>query len=258
MKKIILTSAGLSNQKITEEFLRLLNKPASETKIIFVPTASRTEEELFYVNKSKKQLFHIGVKDENIKVLHLDHEVFYDEVKDYDVIYVGGGNTFYILHKVRESGFDKIIKQFVDSGKIYFGVSAGSYIACPTIEMATWKRTNSNDIGLKDLTGLSLVPFLMTAHFDSKYKSAVPLPEPSDRASPSAGITWTPPVPSTFSLTILPGRASGRDNSVNPAPLKTNVSPLNFLTSKSSSVRVMSRFACVSSQVIYLKSLRPR
>ena len=85
------------------------------------------------------------------------------------MIYVCGGNTFYLLYKIQESGFDKIIKQFVESGKLYFGVSAGSYVVCPTIEMAYWKHPDRNDVGLEDLTGLSIVPFLITVHFEPKY-----------------------------------------------------------------------------------------
>ena len=39
MKKLLLTSAGFENPKIGEEFLKSVNKPVSEIKIIFVPTA---------------------------------------------------------------------------------------------------------------------------------------------------------------------------------------------------------------------------
>ncbi len=172
-KKILLTSAGFENPEVRREFLKLVNKPSSEIRIIFVPTASRTKEELFYVEKSRKELLKIGIKEENIKTFDLDHEVSYDEVDSFDVIYVCGGNTFYLLKKVRETGFDKIINQFLENNRIYVGVSAGSYIMCPTIEMATWKHTDRNDVGLKDLTGLNIVSFLVTVHFETKYKEVI-------------------------------------------------------------------------------------
>lgn len=171
MKKLLLTSAGFENPKVGQEFLKLVNKPAEEIKIIFIPTASRTKEELFYVGKSKEELTSLGVKD--IKVLDLDHEVSYGEVKDFDVIYICGGNTFYLLHKVRESGFADIVKQFLDEGKVYVGVSAGSYITCPNIEMANWKHPDRNDVGLTDLTALNLVPFLVTVHYEPDLKEDV-------------------------------------------------------------------------------------
>ena len=75
-----------------------------------------------------------------------------------------------MLKYVRESGFDKLVKDLIDKGVIYIGVSAGSYIACPTIEAANWKHADRNIVGLTDLTGLNLVPFLLSAHYKPEYK----------------------------------------------------------------------------------------
>ena len=107
MKKLILTSTGLQNPNICKAFLDIIGKPPSKIKILFVPTASRTKEELKYAKKSKKELEKIGIK--LIKTINLDCKLNYDEIKSYDVIYVCGGNTFYLLYKIKESGFDKII-----------------------------------------------------------------------------------------------------------------------------------------------------
>ena len=53
------------------------------------------------------------------------------------------------------------------------GVSAGSYIACPTIEIAGWKHADWNTVGLKDLTAMGLIPFLIKAHFVTEEKDFV-------------------------------------------------------------------------------------
>lgn len=58
----------------------------------------------------------------------------------------------------------------VKKGVPYIGVSAGSYIACPTVEMATWKHQDKNTCGLKDLSALGLVPFLMSVHYTNDYE----------------------------------------------------------------------------------------
>ena len=44
-------------------------------------------------------------------------------------------------------------------------MSAGSYIACPTIEMGSWKR-DKDQHGLDDLTGMNLVSFLLSVHYN--------------------------------------------------------------------------------------------
>jgi len=74
---------------------------------------------------------------------------------------------------MRETGLDKLIKRFVKNDVVYVGLSVGSYLACPTIEAATWKPGDKNFVGLKNLKSLNFVPFLITAHFDQKYHSLV-------------------------------------------------------------------------------------
>lgn len=171
MKKLLLTSAGFKNPKVGEEFLKLINEPASEIKIIFVPTASITKEELFYVEKSKKELLNIGIDKQNIKILDLDHTISYNEVSAFDVIYVCGGNTFYLLDRIRKTGFDNVIKQFLADGKIYIGVSAGSILLGPNIEIAS--LGDKDKCGVKDFTGLNLINMAICPHFDKKEYQAV-------------------------------------------------------------------------------------
>lgn len=90
-----------------------------------------------------------------------------------DALYVKGGNTFYLLNAMRKSGFDKLIPDLLDKGVIYIGESAGSYVACPTIEMAHWKHQDADIIGLKDLTALNLVPFLVTVHYKPEFEPMI-------------------------------------------------------------------------------------
>jgi peptidase E len=54
--KLLLTSNGLENKEIGYVFKNLFSKDIKLVKILFIPTASRTKDELFYVNKSKEEL----------------------------------------------------------------------------------------------------------------------------------------------------------------------------------------------------------
>jgi dipeptidase E len=71
----------------------------------------------------------------------LDRKIKKDDLKNKDVIFVFGRNTFDYLNRIRKTGLDKAIKSFVKKGGIYLGLSAGSYVICPTIEAATWKKS---------------------------------------------------------------------------------------------------------------------
>lgn len=86
-------------------------------------------------------------------------------LKDKDAINMLGGNSFFLLKCIRESGFAKVLKEFLERGGVYCGSSAGSYVTCPTIEMAAWKDPKRFDRhGVTDLTAMNLVPFLIVAH----------------------------------------------------------------------------------------------
>lgn len=173
--KLLLTSAGFEkNQKIGKAFLELVDKDPSKIRVFLVSIVKKENKKSWkWVKLTVKQLEHLGINFNNIIIFSLDRKVKESDLRGIDVIYVCGGNTFRYLDRIRKTGFDKIIKRFVKKGKIYFGVSASSYVVCPTIEMATWKPVDTNTIGLKDLTGLALVPFWLISHYNEQYRSII-------------------------------------------------------------------------------------
>lgn len=170
--KLLLTSTGLATAKIRTTFLRLVNKPADQIKIIFVPTAaSRTEEEKKYVDQSKQELLNLGINPKNIITISLDQPVTYSAIRAGDVIYVCGGNTFYLLDRIRKTGFEKIIRQFLSAGHLYFGVSAGSIIVGPDISIAI--PYDENDVKMIDFLGLRIIDTIIHAHYVSSEREFV-------------------------------------------------------------------------------------
>ena len=71
-----------------------------------------------------------------VDVKNKDEEEIRKVIDGADVVLVAGGDTFYLMEKLKESGADKVIKEFIEKGGIYIGSSAGSIICCPTIEGA--------------------------------------------------------------------------------------------------------------------------
>jgi dipeptidase E len=173
-KRLLLTSQGIQLE-LKEMFLSCLHKTPYRNRVSFITTAAYGDEENpNWLDRYKKQLQECGIKTiEELDLKDKTQKEVSDELSDKDIIFVNGGNAFYLLYWARESGFDKLLPKFLEEGKLYVGVSAGSYIVCPTIEAATWKHVDRNKIGLKDLTGLNLVPFLMSAHFEEKYRSII-------------------------------------------------------------------------------------
>jgi len=175
--RLLLTSAGIKD-RFKNDFLSLLpNKPLNEISVSYVITAAFGEQgKKLWIDIPKRDLQKLGIsKIEDLDIRGKTENELYSILSKKDIILVNGGNTFYLLKYAKESGFDKVIKQLISKGKLYIGVSAGSYIACPTIEQAHWKDTDGSckDFNVTNLTGLNLVPFLITAHFDDSYKEAV-------------------------------------------------------------------------------------
>ncbi|KKQ77440.1 MAG: Peptidase family S51 [Parcubacteria group bacterium GW2011_GWC1_38_6] len=166
MKTILLTSAGMD---VKEEILRILPKPVDQIKLAHIITASKVEDDISYVRKDTLEMEKLGFNIEEIDIEGKNEEEIRALLENKDVIYVQGGNTFYLMKHVKESGFDRVVKELIGKGVVYIGVSAGSYIACPTIEAANWKHADRNVVNLKDLTGMNLVPFLLSAHFNPEY-----------------------------------------------------------------------------------------
>ena len=82
-------------------------------------------------------------------------------VREAELLIVGGGNTFHLLHHCRRTGVLKALGERARSGTRYLGWSAGANLACPTI------RT-TNDMPVIDPEGfdaLGLVPFQINPHF---------------------------------------------------------------------------------------------
>lgn len=167
MKTLLLTSGGMTVQ---EEIMKILPKPASQIKLAHVITASKLEKKPDYFIKDREKISAAGFQVEEIVIEGKNENDWRQILADKDVIFVQGGNTFYILKVVKETGFDKVVKDLIEEGKIYIGVSAGSYLVCPTIETAAWKHADQNTVGLTDWRGLNLVPFLLLVHYDPKYK----------------------------------------------------------------------------------------
>jgi dipeptidase E len=164
--KLFLTSAGLVPE-VAPDFLKLLGKAPEKAKMIFIPTAANPELDRWYLNKDKLVIAQLGITDiTEVDIEKENEKTLAEKLDGVDIIYVEGGNTFYLLKYVRESGFEKLAKQFLERGGVYVGVSAGSMIAGPNIETANWKHADRNEVGLQDLAAMNLVPFAIAPHID--------------------------------------------------------------------------------------------
>ncbi|OIO49115.1 MAG: hypothetical protein CO042_00270 [Parcubacteria group bacterium CG_4_9_14_0_2_um_filter_41_8] len=170
MKTLLLCSSG---QFITNHDLPFLKKPIHEMKMAYITTASKgiskpSKEKL----EKRMQMALQGFNLEELDIEGKTEQELREILKDKEAIYVEGGSAFYLLKAVRESGFDNVVKDLISKGVLYIGSSAGSYICCPSIEMALWKHQDKYEhCGLTNFTGLNLVSFLITVHYKQEYEA---------------------------------------------------------------------------------------
>lgn len=171
--KLLLTSDGLSSKKIRGAFVGLLEKKVQENKILVVHTA-KTPKHFTYLDEIGKVFSRSGILLPHITYLDIGKEMPRPSLSDYDAVYVCGGNTYFILDRIRKVGLADPIKRFVKSGGLYIGVSAGSIIAGKNIEIAGWgSEGDPNEIGLKDLKGLGLTDIAVYPHYKNRLNKEV-------------------------------------------------------------------------------------
>jgi dipeptidase E len=168
---LLLTSAGFENPHVGAVFTSLLAEPETARVALFM-TAARTDIEKRYATACQTELQQAGIRD--IRLREMDHAFTAREFDDLDAVYVSGGNTFYLLHKMRDCGFKTALVPFLKRGGVYVGVSAGSIVPGPEIATAGWGGgADANDVGLTDLTGLEVVDFSILPHFTPDQRAEI-------------------------------------------------------------------------------------
>ena len=122
-------------------------------------TAANLDDEEGYCELARAAL---GPEPTGLTVEHLrwDRD-FQSTLARAEAIFVGGGNTYALLRRLRESGLLDAIGERARAGLPYIGSSAGANVAGPNI-----LTTNDwNVVGLTAFGGLGLVPFNINPHY---------------------------------------------------------------------------------------------
>ena len=102
-------------------------------RAIFIPTAGDPYENKDFVEADKIALQKYGIEVTDLDLRNKTEEEVNESLAMADILLVAGGDTFYLMEKLKEGGADRAIKNFISRGGIYIGSSAGSIVCCPTI-----------------------------------------------------------------------------------------------------------------------------
>ena len=150
-------------ENIDKEIIRLSGK--KRPRLLFIPTASGDSES--YYNVVKKYFGkRLGCQTDVIYLIKkkyskndLENKVF-----NSDIIYVGGGNTLFLLKQWRKAGLDQIILRAAKKGIVLSGISAGS-ICWFKYGLSDSRKYRNQKANLIRVSGLNLIKALHTPHY---------------------------------------------------------------------------------------------
>ncbi len=156
-KKIITIGGGgftHNTDKTLDEFV-LSQCKKENLNIGFLATASKD-------NEKKIEFFYNRFENLNLQLSHFNlcsHVKNFSEwILSKDIIYIGGGNTAYMLNFWRENNLISIFNKAYENGIILSGVSAGA------VCWFDWILSDASGSGLKPLKGINLISGSCTPH----------------------------------------------------------------------------------------------
>tara|TARA_S200000501_G_scaffold39447_1_gene32236 strand:+ start:2482 stop:3189 length:708 start_codon:yes stop_codon:yes gene_type:complete len=172
MKKMILASTSTIHG---EEFLEYLLKEIKKLyvgckNILFIPFARPSGlSHLAYTKKVQDQF-----KKVNLSVIDYSNDnEFLQKLEKSDGIFIGGGNTFLLLHQLNKLKLIEKIREKILSGTPYLGTSAGTNIC--GISIGT-----TNDMPIVEIESslsLQILPFNINPHFYEKNNNSTHMGE---------------------------------------------------------------------------------
>lgn len=148
---LILSGGGKGQQtKIIDDlFKKLINK---NKKILYLPQARNKEEYQACLEWVKANIHPNSIMFENLKNKTIQ------DLQQIGAIFIGSGNTFKLIHELRNSNFLKILKIFIKNNNLVYGGSAGAVIFGKTIKTAEKGHIrDENLVNLKNFNGLNLI-----------------------------------------------------------------------------------------------------
>ena len=156
-RKIIAIGGGGFTHQLDESLDQFVidqsKKP--KNKIGFLATASKDDENkinLFYkrYQNTKSELSHFN--------LTLATDGFSEWILNKDIIYIGGGNTVFMLNIWKKNKLENIFKDAYEKGIILSGVSAGA------VCWFDWILSDSAGPGYNPIRGINLISGSCTPH----------------------------------------------------------------------------------------------
>lgn len=167
--KLFLSSVAVTPE-LLPSFIKLVGKEPTNIRFCLIENGADayTEASRGFVERESNALEAVGLKLSRIDLRdYFKKEGLLETLKDFDVIWFGGGNTYYLRWAIRQSGFEIIVKELLESGVILAGGSAGALVMGTTLK--GFEIADEPDKAPELITeGLNVVDFVPVPHWQNE------------------------------------------------------------------------------------------
>lgn len=142
-----------------------MNEEVTGKHVLFIPTASIREEYTGYIDSARDLWRNMGANLFEVELSTATEDETQQAFAKADIVYVSGGNTFFLIDQIRKTSADKLINEHLASGKLYVGESAGSIICAPDLTYIQPMDPVPSDYSQDNFNGLGLVDFHVVPHY---------------------------------------------------------------------------------------------
>lgn len=154
---------------IVDDIEKQLGKSAAEIHISYITTAGNLHpsDKRVWIDESREILRKRGWRVHDYDIAGKSEAEVTAELNDKDVVFVQGGNSFYLLEQMQNCNFSKIIRSILAKGVSYIGESAGAIVCSDNLQNQQYMSGDPLSAkNMSDFTGLGLVNFLIKPHWN--------------------------------------------------------------------------------------------
>lgn len=162
MKRLFLCSLF---KDVKHHLIEFAKEDLAGKTITYIPTAAICEKYMgFHIRHSKKLLRKMGLVVDELDLSTAKGAEITSKIEKNDCIYVGGGNTFFLLQEMVRSGAGDLLKEQIELGKLYIGESAGAILSAPNIAYISDMDDPGKAQDLQTYDAMNIIDFYPLPH----------------------------------------------------------------------------------------------
>ena len=132
--------------------------------VLFIPTAGNVEEYRGYIDEALQTFEDLGFQVEVLDISACDRETAQAKIFQSKLLYISGGNTFYLLQELKKKELLFLIKEQIADDMVYVGESAGAVITAENIDYIRLMDDKEVAGELSDTVTLQEADFYLLPH----------------------------------------------------------------------------------------------